>query len=310
MPVRNQHPAQLTVMHLDPTSAAALPSGEVAARVDLAYSSMFLRGQKPGDPLTQFAMDGELLRTAVAAQVGLGADLTLSVEVPMIGTTGGFLDNFLIGYHDLFGFPDQGRDVYPKNQFGVFADYQGQTVFAQRENAFALADVPVSLAWQVLQPKRDTIGFALRAGLELPTGDTEDGFGNGKIDTAFGAVAEWPLAWGTWYGSVQHTFAGNPDRAADAQFSFADVTSAGLGLELPLYQDLSLLVQTEWESSTLRDLGFDYVSSSQWLLWTGGRLRLDRDLCVEVTMAEDLAGFVSPDVTFWLAMAWLPGRKV
>ena len=149
MPVRNQHPAQLTVMHLDPTSAAALPTGEVAARVDLAYTSMFLRGQKPGDPLTQFAMDGELLRTAAAAQVGLGSDLTLSVEVPMVGTTGGFLDSFLVGYHDLFGFPDQGRDVYPKNQFGVFADYQGQTVFAQRENAFALADIPVSLAWQV-----------------------------------------------------------------------------------------------------------------------------------------------------------------
>lgn len=307
MPVRNQHPAQLTVMHLDPTPAAALRQGSVEVRGTAAYSSLFLSGT--GSNGNAFAMDGELLRTSVQCAVGLGAGFTASAELPFVLTTGGFLDSFLIDYHRLLGLPDQGREDAPKNQFRVEATSAGQPVFEQHAEPLKIADLPLSLAWTAVAPHPGSPGLALRAGVELPTGNEDRGLGNGSVDTAIGAVTELPLDWGTWFLQLQHTFAGSPHAADQAGFSFADVSSVGGGIEVPIVDDLSLLVQTEWETSTLRHLDIQRASHDQVLLWMGGRLRLEHDLFLEFSIGEDLASYISPDVTFWFGIAWLPLRR-
>ncbi len=304
LPVRNQHPAQLTAMHLDPAPATPLRGGAIAARASAAYTSLFLAGVGAGNALT---MDGELLRTALQLRLGLGHDVELTAELPWLHTSGGVLDSFLIDYHALFGFPSQGRDTSPKNRFDVGADYQGQRVYGMTTEALMLADVPLSLCYGILPARLGSPGLALRAGIELPTGDADRGAGNGTADYAIGLAATWPLAFGTLHADVQHAFVGSPLRARAAGFEFADVTSAACALELPLLDDLSALVQTEWETSTLRRLAFDRADKEQMLLWLGGRLRLDRDLFVELSFGEDLIGFVSPDFTAWLGFAWLPG---
>ena len=303
MPVRNQHPAQLTVLHLDPVSARPLAAGDVAGRLDTAYSSMFLTG---GTAANQFTMDGELLRTSLALRAGLGAGFTAGVELPFVLTTGGFLDSFLIGYHSFFGLPDEDRDAAPRDQFHVEALYQGRTVFRQEPEPLRLADVPLGLDYALFAPAPGTPGLALRSGIELPTGDDQRGLGNGGVDVALGLAAEWPWSWGTCHAQAQHSFAHTPPAARSAGFAFGDVTSAGLGVELPLVDDLALLVQTEWENSTLRALAVREASHDQLLLWTGARVHLDRDLFVEVGLGEDLAALISPDVTFWISLAWLP----
>ncbi|MGE3175041.1 MAG: DUF3187 family protein [Planctomycetota bacterium] len=309
LPVRNQHPAQLTVQHLDPVAASTLPGGTVQARVTLAYTSLFLAGNGPG---AEFAMDGEVLRSRLMARAGLGAGFELAAELPVLHTSGGFLDSFLIDYHELFGFPDQDRSDTPKDRFDVFAAQSGNRVFQLDEEPLLLADVPLSLTWGLVPPGRTgsnagTPGLALRLGVELPTGDEDHGAGNGEVDWAAGLAASWPLDLGTVHAAVQHTWAGTPDRARQNGFEFRDVTSASGTFELPLLEDLSGLVQFEWETSTLRDLRIPVAADDQLLLWVGGRLRIDRDLYFELSFGEDLASYVSPDFTAWFSVAWLPG---
>ena len=108
--VRNQHAAQLTVQRLSPRSAEVLDAG--ATRVDLstAYSSYFLSGS---DARGSFVMDGELMRTAAALHLGLGGGFDVAAELPVLHASGGFLDDFVVDWHDWFGFPDQGRDAAP-----------------------------------------------------------------------------------------------------------------------------------------------------------------------------------------------------
>src|SRR5688500_4126943 len=104
LPVRNQHPAQLTVLHLPPASTNTLAADAWAARADIAYSSLFLSGSAPGaGPRKSFRMDGEYLRISPQLRTGLGGGVEVSFEVPFAHTTGGFLDDFLIDYHDAFG---------------------------------------------------------------------------------------------------------------------------------------------------------------------------------------------------------------
>ena len=303
MPVRNQHPAQLTVLHMAPAAAAVLPAGRIGARVDAAYSSLWLRGSGSGDT---FTMDAEYLRVANRLRAGLGGGLELGLELPFAHTSGGFLDDFVIDYHSWFGFPDQARDSSPRDQFEVRATRDGNTVWSLDNSGAELLDVPVQLTLQVLERGPDHPGVALRSAVELPTGDDRRGYGNGELDVSFGVLADYQPGPVGWYAHLQHTFAGTPRNARRQNFAFADVTSLGLAVELPLLPELAAMVQVEWESSTLRELGLPAVARDQLLLWVGGRWQASRDWSVEVAFGEDLIGLVSPDFTAWLGVSWLP----
>lgn len=307
LPVRNQHPAQLTVLHLDPARAGVLAPGAVQVRENLAYTSLWLRGSAPG---RTYEMDGETLRAATNLQVGLGSGWQAGIELPVAHTSGGFLDGFVIGYHEVFGFPDQARDVAERNRFAIAARENGRDVWSVERSDLELLDVPLMLTWQVLERTGTQPGLALRGGVELPTGDAGRGYGNGGLDVSLGVLLEQHTGPIAWYGHAQHTLAATPNQTQRAGRSFADVTSLGLAAELPLSDVLQALVQVEWETSTLRELAFPAVARDQLLLWVGGRWWPSDDWAVEVGLGEDLQGLVSPDFTAWLGVVWMPGRAM
>jgi len=47
---------------------------------------------------------------------GLGRGLEIGAEIPCVVVGGGFLDDFIVKYHDAFGFPQGGRDDAPRNR--------------------------------------------------------------------------------------------------------------------------------------------------------------------------------------------------
>ncbi len=301
LPVRNQHPAQLTVLHMDPAATRAPPAGEVRLRGDVAYSSLFLGGEGGGN---SFEMDGEVLRTGLKAAVGLGQGVSAGVELPLLHTTGGFLDGFLIAWHDLFGLPDQNRDEAPRNLFSVRAEHQGVEAWAVEESGLELGDVPMALTWSFLPADEDgAFGAAVRAAVEWPTGDEDDGFGSGGVDTAVGVLGELRLGHVALTAHLQHTFAATPSSAAAAGLDFADVSSAGLQAEVAFANGLALLLQAEIETSTLRRLDFDRAADPQGILWLGARAELAPRLHLEVALGEDITPFVAPDITAYLGLA-------
>ncbi len=307
LPVRNQHPAQLLVQSMPPRRAVVQDAGDVSGRAEAAYTSLFLFGNRNGD---QFAMDGEYLRAAVAADVGLGGGFEFGIEVPVAHTSGGFLDDFLIDYHDLLGLPDQARSSSPKDAWEIEASRGSQTVWQVQSESFELLDVPLTLTWSPSATTAQTPGFswALRAGVELPTGNDDRGYGNGELDATLGAVFERRWQQVAVYGHLQHTFAGTPSAAKNAGFSFHDVTAIGFGAELPWSEDFAALVQLGYENSTLRELDLREADQDQLLLWVGGRWRVAPTWSLEFSFAEDLIGHVSPDFTAWVGATWRPGR--
>jgi len=305
MPVRNQHPAQLTVMHMDPASTQVLSAGQTSWRADAAYTSLFLFGNDLQG--AAWFMDGELLRTAATANIGLGKQLQLGIQVAGAHTTGGFLDSFIVDYHDAFGLPDQDRSDFPDDEYRVEATRGATTVWSVQESSAELLDLPIQLTWQILEPKQRQLGLAVRGGVELPLGDQDTGYGNGQLDVSLGAVVDYQAYGIRWNGHVQHTFAGTPRPARQNDLEFQDVTSIGLASELPLYDDLHALVQVEWETSTLRQLGPAVTDREQVSLWVGGRYQVAPEWSLEVGFGEDLRGLASPDFTAWLSATWKPG---
>ena len=303
LPVRNQHPAQLTVMQMRPAAAEAVDAGTVRLATDVGYSSLFLTGAGNGN---QFVMDGEFMRWNLRAGIGLGRGLQLDLEVPFGHGSGGFLDDFVIDWHDFFSLPDQNRDSAPRGEFLVRASHQGSTAYELAAHGLQLMDVPLVLTWAPDALRNESLAFALRGGIELPTGNEDRGFGNGELDESLGVLATWRTRCWALHGHLEHTLAGTPDGARAAGTEFRDVTSWGVGLEVPLADDVWLLAQVDGATSTLRALGFDRVADQQWLLWTGLRARIHGNLYMELALGEDLSPFVAPDFTAWFGFAWRP----
>lgn len=304
MALRNQHPAQLLVAHLDASGVDVLPAGDTAVRVGAAYTSLFLFGS---NPQSSFAMDGEQLRTAFAGRLGLGRDLELKVTIPVVHTTGGFLDDAIIDFHDFFGFPDQDRTPAPRGLFGIDARQGGQSVWSVDRSGLELADVPLELAWQLRAPAEDRLGLALRGAVELPTGDADRGYGNGQVDVVVGAFADYRRGGIGYTANVQHAVAGTRGQTRDLGFRFADVSSVGVGLELPVRQDFHLLVQAELETSTLRELGPRVASRNQMMIWFGGRWTPSPRWALEFGLGEDVIAKSAADFTAWLGLEWRIG---
>ena len=306
LPVRNQHPAQLTVMHLDPANTAVLPKGQTSWRMDQAYTSLFLSGINAQGT---WLMDGEVLRSAIDTRIGLGNGLQFGMQIAGAPASGGFLDDFIIDYHEALGLPDQDRDLSVNGRFMVDASKGGVSVWSVQKSSAELLDVPIHLTWQALEPGEQRFGLALRGGIELPTGDQDRGYGNGEVDVALGAIVDYQAHGIGWNGHIQHTFAGTPRPSRVAGFSFQDVTSIGMGIEVPLSNNFHAVLQTEWETSTLRGLGPKVTARDQALLWIGGRYQASPDWSIEMGLGEDLVGLASPDFSAWLAFVWKPAAS-
>lgn len=302
MPVRNQHPAQLSVLHMDPASAAPLALAEGRVHVDTGYSSYFVAGKGGGN---SFQMDGELARTGIKGGIGLGHGLGLYLELAFAHATGGFLDSFLIEYHEFFGFPDQNRPSFPRNQFEVNATRGGTTVYEMRESTLEQLDTPLELRWAFLPiTERESFGACVRAAVELPTGDQHSGFGNGGVDYSFGVLGELRRESYALTAHAQHTFVVTPDLARAGGFEYGDVTSCGLGGEFWVSDSWALLAQTEFETSTLRDLGFSEVAGSQWMLWGGIRALVAPRVTLDIGFGEDLTTDLAPDFTAYVGLTF------
>lgn len=297
LPARNQHPVQLTVLHLDPVPAATHPAGEASVRLDTAYTSLWLSGNGNGN---RFAMDGEMLRAALDLRVGLGAGLELEMGLPVGYASGGSLDGFVTGWHDFWGLPDQGRDTYPEDAFAVRAQRGAATAYDLEANELHAMDLPIGLRQEILA--EGPAHIAVRAAIELPTGDDDAGFGNGEVDVALGAVAD--LRWEDFgvFAHAHHTFAGTPGRAKAAGLAYRDVTALGLGVDYRLFAGFTLHLQAQWETSTLRGLGFDRTADPHLLLWSGGRFALGPRTFLELGIGEDLMPYISPDFSVWAAV--------
>lgn len=299
MPVRNQHPVQLTVLNMPPGSAVSPSRGDGAVRVDTAYSSYFVAGTGGGN---SFEMDGELARTGFKAGVGLGGGLAVHGEIAFAHTSGGFLDSFLIDYHEFFGFPEQGRTTVPRNRFAVNARRSGALAYEMDETGIAPLDLPLELRWSFL-PLNENEGFAaaLRGAVELPIGDQARGFGNGGLDYSIGVMGEWRWPSAAVTAHLQHTIPATPDAARAVALDYADVTTMGVAGEVWVSDATAVLAQTTVETSTLRDLGFRAVEEPQWLLWLGLRTRVSPRVVMDLGFGEDLSIHSAPDFSAYLS---------
>lgn len=249
--------------------------------------------------------DGETARLAIRARYGISDDWSLGIEVPWVRHGAGFLDGFIIEWHDLWGFPQGGRKQAPENEISYRYDRGGETRLEIESATGGIGDV-VASARRRLWRNPDSAGvFHVQA--KLPTGDADKLTGSGATDIAAGIELSrrWHPQWHSMFRAGA-AWLGNGEVLPELQRNWG--AWGGLDLVWRPLRPLSLRVQFDahtapYENSALREL-------EDWsgMLSTGLTWHIDPGLALDLAVVENVpnARPVS-DVSFQIRLRSTPG---
>jgi hypothetical protein len=234
----------------------------------------------------------------------------LGATMRLIGYGGGFLDGPIEAFHELFGFPNAGREYHPTNE--VFVDFtstEGYHFFLDQPR-ISFGDLDLWATGTLVDTPR--WAFALSGGLKLPTGSFEDLSGSGGTDLALAALVDLNLhrRFSVYLNAGLTLALAEPNAAPDTGTAFAQAIVA---FEYAVNHRFSLLLQGNLKSPSMHadiitknNLGQigDQLSFPQTNLKFGLRRRSGHYL-IQAYMEEDALTNNGVDFTFNFAITRL-----
>lgn len=243
-------------------------------------------------------LDGETHRTTLKLYRGLSAGREVGVELPYVGHDGGFLDSFIEGWHDFFGFPQHGRDEMPRNQLLLRYERNGSTRVDLTQPVAGLGDARL-VAGQALDSST-----ALRLSIKLPSGDSTRLLGSGGADVALWvstACRQTACSGSVYgYGGAGLLWTDKGDVLPDLQRRWIAFGSAGLHWRA--LSKLTLGAQIDGHTPFYDDTALTPIAQGSIQLALGGIWRLHRAHAVELAVIEDVAIDTAPDVVIRLGV--------
>ena len=245
--------------------------------------------------------DVETSRSSLVAYYALTDNWQFGVEVPYVKHDGGFLDDFINGWHDVFNLPQGNRDKINNDQVKISYLNNNGTSFDISDIESGLGDMRLNALYTIPLNHRNLI-FSTE--LKLPTGDFDKLTGSGSIDISLGLTINDPHSLTeyniTLYGGMAGVFLGDIDGEMSAiQNNFALIGRAGIGWQAAetVQLKLQLDAQSPLYESDIKELG-----DPSFQLLMGGSLFFTDDVYLDIFIAEDIYTTTAPDVSFQLAL--------
>jgi len=286
------------------SGAAIAPSGRFRFSLTQDVASEYAVDEKSNERIT---LDGESYRWTLAARYGFGERFEAGVDIPYLLYGGGFLDSFIIYWHNAFGLPQGGRDSAPKNRLLYNYEKNGVQKLRMGHPGSGIGDISLNFGMKLYdaadQGSHDNL--ALRAALKLPTGDSGSLRGSGSTDFALslcGAMNSF-TEWGSLglYGSLGGIAMTRGDVLSDQQNNVAAFGTAGLGWGPAEW--ISFKLQLNAHTPLYHGSSLDELSTSSLMLVSGGALKFPGDYLLDIGVSEDLAVTTAPDVAFHLGLS-------
>lgn len=277
----------------------ALGRGQWHAQVGYDLASNASDETRPsGDRLV---LDGESHRTHLELSHGLGERLSLTLAVPFVAHTGGFLDGFIQEWHSLLGLSNRRRKAFDDDELAfAFLPAEGPG-FAVAERSRGIGDLRLSADWRLRPATAESRSLSLRGGIKLPTGDSATLLGSGSTDFSLQVLStdevtlsRWGMTLGWMLGGL---WLGPGEVLDDLRRDLVVFGSAGVSR--PVSRRLGVRLQfdahTPFYDSRLRALGSSSVQAS-----IGGSLDLAHGR-LDLALTENLFTDTTPDVGLHLA---------
>lgn len=286
--ISNQNP--LTAVHGLPPPDVPPPS-PLTHSVSLDISSHYVNESNARESLL---LDGETYRMTYSARARRG-NTWLGIDLPYVDHDGGFLDDWIIRWHRIFGLPQGGRTQAPIGAFAFRYTRDGQTRLNLLQGGGGLGDVQIR-AGTLLRPN-----WWLESALKLPTGNSDRLLGSGSADLALAVAGATASArWGA-YGRV-----GMVAMSRGAVLRAQQRPVVGFFSATGSYQwspALSLTVQLDGNSGFYRGSEFVAVSGPALQFAAGPQVRFASGARLAFAVVEDPIVSSGPDVTFHLRFA-------
>jgi hypothetical protein len=299
IPARTQEPVKLTFLAFRPRRAAIQPEGSTLLSVQSAYSSIYQNGHTGNEDVV---FDAEIWHTSLALRRAVAPSTDLEVELAVTYATSGFLDLIVEEYHHILGFPSEGRTDRPRFAYEMDAFHNGNLAYRLDGNEVGFGDLPIVLTHSLVDESASHPGVSIRAGVELPTGSEEKGFGNGQLDYGGGLLAE--KAFGRWNATaaVDYVVAGTSRTFERADVSSHDNLDLQAGIEYRWNDRLSFLLGSVLESPVTRDIGLKEIDGNILSIDVGAAWDLGNRSRLLLDFGEDAISRAGPDFT--LMAAW------
>lgn len=218
-----------------------------------------------------------------------------NLNLSLIDNRGGFLDQTIEGWHDIFGLPQGGRDMALNNRIGLRYLSNGSTLIDSQHSARGLADIQLA------------IGTATNSGqwwlaVELPSSANSPLISNDGVDIAawYATASEWRQDI-RWYGLAG--IALPADRGLFRSQLNSHYLFGQLGLLYRHDSDWHFFFQLDVHSAIVKDSDLDAFDNS---LQGQFGLRLPSllsDYQLDLFFSEDLFPGHAPDITFSLRLS-------
>jgi hypothetical protein len=203
-----------------------------------------------------FLFDFELTRANLALQYGLLDRLAVGLEIPMLYTWKGFLDEPIKAFEDVTGFKRTIRSERPQHLFSYMLQKDGSTALRGTSGSIGIGDIALSAKALLREEGHWTPAIAGRFGLKLPTGDDDRALGSGEVDVGLGVALEKTLGPARIYFNAGLTIpTGEP--FSGTGIDSLPMLSGFLTGEYRLTERFSLLVQLNGVSPPVRNTGLD-----------------------------------------------------
>ncbi|MHB8910310.1 MAG: DUF3187 family protein [Syntrophales bacterium] len=279
-------------------SAIVLPAGGKEFRATLDQASNYVDDQTRRETIL---LDGETTRLTLGGRYGLSKDVEVGLAIPALVRGGGFLDGFLINYHDLFGFPQGGRDQAPRNRLLYRYSRDGVEKLRIDSSGSGIGDISLTAGYQLYHDANQyPRAVAVRVSLKLPTGDSAALNGSGSTDASVWITASddyrLPLGHATLYGAGGVMVMTKGDVLPDQQRDYVGFGTIGAGWN-PLSW-IAFKVQMDAHTPFYRDSDLKALGANAAQLLIGGTLGLSERTTLDIAVSEDIATTTSPDVVF------------
>jgi hypothetical protein len=296
----NQNPlAQIYGLPHD-TSSDIVSTGSYHVRLtgDLSSNYRTLKTTRE-----QIVLDGETSRTTLAARYGIAQGYEAGIEIPYISLGGGFLDSFIIDWHNMFGLPQGGRDSAPKNRLNYSYSKDGVQKVSQTRDVSGVGDI--SLTGGIRLYDSGGSGYlnrvSLKGAVKFPTGESKHLLGSGGTDIMLQFCGSMERGTVGLFGSVGGVAMSRGTVLADQHTPFAGVATLGAGWVPASW--ITFKVQLNGSTPLYSGSSLAELAKFPLLLVIGGAVRLPGEYLLDIGVGEDVAVGTVPDVSFHLGVS-------
>jgi hypothetical protein len=275
---------------MKPETATTLAAKDMRLVFNFDYSNTIIEKKNDQESLL---LDMEHLATEIRFHAGFVKGIELGVAFPFYVMYGGFLDPFISGYHDAFGFPNEVRGRTPHNLFQYRYEVGDSVVLDRNEGTTAIGDITLQAKKALYRENKNAL--ALRAALKLPTGNEDELTGSGHTDFGIGLAASRVGERFGGYFNINYHFLGQSERLDVKNF-----LSLMAAFDWRFRDTVAAVFQYEVQQSIVKSQ-LPILSRPAHQLVLGLRWRPSERFQFEWRLAEDISE-AGPDIT--IAFEW------